>query len=183
MLQLPGQTALDHILLLLTDISGAVTDATLKPGEAVGTSDLLVQAAPGPAVAGNVTLDNYGNRYTGGARAGGEVALNDPLHHGDVLDASVLTSGKNMNYGRVSYDFVLNGQGMHLGGSYSALHYVLGDSLESLEGHGSAQVESLWAKQPLVRTRDFDLYAQLQFERKELHDDIDVSSIHRPAPG
>jgi hemolysin activation/secretion protein len=73
---------------------------------------------------------------------------------------------------------VLDGQGTHLGGSYSALHYVLGDSLESLEGHGSAQVESLWAKQPLLRTRDFDLYGQLQFDRKQLRDDIDVSSIH-----
>jgi len=173
-----GQADLDHVLLLLADIPGALTGATLKPGEVVGASDLLVQAAPGPAVAGNVTLDNYGNRYTGSARAGGEVALNDPLHHGDVLDASVLTSGKDMNYGRLSYDSVLSGQGTHLGASYSALHYILGDSLESLEGHGSAQVESLWAKQPLVRTRDLNLYGQLQFDRKQLRDDIDVSSIH-----
>jgi len=175
--QVIGEVDLDHVLLSLADIPGAMTGATLKPGEVVGTSDLLVQAAPGPAVAGDVTLDNYGNRYTGSARAGGEVALIDPLHHGDVLDASVLTSGKDMNYGRVSYDSVLDGQGTHLGGSYSALHYILGDSLESLEGHGSAQVESLWARQPLVRTRDLNLYAQLQFDRKELRDDIDVSSI------
>jgi hemolysin activation/secretion protein len=83
-----------------------------------------------------------------------------------------------MIYGRVSYDSVLDGQGTHLGGSYSALHYILGDSLESLEGHGSAQVGNLWAKQPLMRTRDLDLYGQLQFDRKELRDDIDVSSIH-----
>jgi hemolysin activation/secretion protein len=176
--QVIGQTDLDHVLLLLADMPGAVTGATLKPGEDAGTSDLLVQAAPGAAVAGNVTLDNYGNRYTGSTRAGGEVGLYDPLHHGDVLDASVQSSGKDMNYGRISYDSVLNGQGTHLGGSYSALHYTLGDSLESLEGHGSAQLESLWAKQPLVRTRDFDLYGQLQFDRKELRDDIDVSSIH-----
>jgi hemolysin activation/secretion protein len=176
--QIIGQTDLDHALLLLTDIPGAVTSATLERGDLVGTSDLLVQAAPGPAVAGNVTLDNYGNRYTGSARVGGEVGLNGLLHHGDVLDASVLSSGKDMNYGRISYDSVLDGRGTHLGGSYSALHYILGDSLESLEGHGSAQVESLWAKQPLVRARDLNLYAQLQFDRKELRDDIDVSSIH-----
>jgi hemolysin activation/secretion protein len=176
--QVIGQADLDHVLLLLTDIPGTVTNATIEHGETVGTSDLLVQASPGPLVAGNVTLDNYGNRYTGDVRAGGEVGLIDPLHHGDVLDASVLTSGKDMNYGRVSYDSILNGLGTHLGGSYSALRYTLGDSLESLEGHGSAQVESLWARQPLVRTRDFNLYGQLQFDGKQLHDDIDVSSIH-----
>jgi hemolysin activation/secretion protein len=175
--QVIGQADLDHVLLLLADVPGVAQSATLKPGEAVGTSDLLVHGAPGPAAAGNVTFDNDGNRYTGSARVGGEVDLNDPLRHGDVLDASVLTSGKDMDYGRVLYDFLLNGDGTHLGGSYSALHYILGESLASLEGHGTAQVESLWAKEPLVRSVDLNLYGQLQFDRKQLHDDIDVSAI------
>lgn len=172
-----AQNELDHVLLLLTDTPGAATSATLKAGEVVGTSDLLVQGAPGPAVAGNITFDNDGNRYTGSARVGGEMDVNDPLHHGDVLDASVLSSGKDMDYGRLLYDFLLNGAGTHLGASYSALHYVLGESLASLEGHGSAQVDSLWTKQPLVRSVDLNLYGQLQFDRKQLSDDIDVSGI------
>jgi len=29
-----------------------------------------------------------------------------------------------MDYGGVSYDWLLNGQGTRLGGSYSALHYT-----------------------------------------------------------
>jgi len=173
-----GQAELDRVLLLLSDTPGAVTSATLQPGEAAGTSDLLVQGAPGPAVTGNVTADNYGNRYTGSARLGGEIALNDPLRHGDVLDASVLSSGHDMDYGRLMYDWLLNGAGPHLGASYSALHYVLGESLASLEGHGTADVASLWGKQPLVRSLNIDLYAQLQFDRKLLKDDIDVSAIH-----
>jgi hemolysin activation/secretion protein len=176
--QVIGQSELDHVLLLLSDIPGAVTGATLKPGAAVGSADLLVQGARGPAVAGSLALDNYGNRYTGSARGSGEVSVNNPLHHGDVLDASVQSSGKDMQYGRVSYDVLLNGAGTHLGGSYSALHYVLGGSLAALDGHGRAEVDSLWAKQPLLRTRDLDLYAELQFDRKQLNDDIDVSSIH-----
>jgi hemolysin activation/secretion protein len=176
--QLIEQASLEHVLLLLSDIPGVVQSATVKPGETPGTSDLLVQGARGPTAAGIVTVDNDGNRYTGRARAGGEVALYDPLHHGDVLDANVVSSGKDMDYGRLLYDFLLDGQGTHLGGSYSALHYILGGSLASLDGHGTAEVESLWAKQPLVRSRDLDLYGQLQFDRKQLSDDIDVSSIH-----
>ena len=117
------QRQLDRALLLLSDIPGVVQSATLKPGEATGTSDLFVQGAPGPATAGVVTVDNDGNRYTGRARGSAEVALYDPLHHGDVLDANVLSSGKDMDYGRLSYDFLLNGEGTHVGGSYSALHY------------------------------------------------------------
>jgi hemolysin activation/secretion protein len=175
--QVIGQADLDHVLLLLADIPGVAQSATLKPGAAVGTSDLLVHGAPGPAVAGTVTFDNDGNRYTGSARVGGEVDLNDPLHHGDVLDANVLSSGQDMNYGRLLYDYLLNGAGTYLGGSYSALHYVLGKSLSALEGHGTAQVESLWAKEPLIRTVDLNLYGQLQFDRKQLRDHIDVSAI------
>src|SRR5208283_1596594 len=60
---------------------------------------------------------------------------------------------------------------------YSALHYILGDSLASLDGYGIARVASLWAKQPLVRSVDFDLYGQLQFDRKNLRDDYGVSGI------
>jgi hemolysin activation/secretion protein len=172
------QAELDHALLLLSDIPGAVTSATLQPGEAAGTSDLLVQGAPEPLVSGNITADNSGNRYTGRARFGADVALNGPLHHGDLLEANVLSSGKDMDYGRAMVDFLLNGAGTHLGASYSALHYTLGESLATLQGHGTADVESLWAKQPLVRGVNVDLYAQLQFDRKVLKDDIDVSAIH-----
>jgi hemolysin activation/secretion protein len=176
--RLIDQSTLDHALLLLSDIPGVVQSGTLAPGESTGTSNLLVQAAPGPFAAGIVTLDNYGNRYTGIVRAGGEVGIYDPLHHGDVLDASISSTGKDMDYGRLSYDALLNGAGTHVGGSYSALEYILGKSLASLDGRGTAQVESAWVKQTLLRTINANLYGQLQFDRKELHDDLDASGIH-----
>lgn len=169
---------IDHALFLLGSIPGIKTSATLKPGEISGTSDLLVQGEPGIKVFGSVTADNYGNRYTGRVRAGGEIAVNEPLHQGDVLDASVLTSGKNLNYGRLTYDSVINGVGSHFGASYSRLHYALGESLAVLEGHGTADVKSVWAEQPLLRRVDADIYVQLQFERKILRDELDVAGIH-----
>lgn len=172
-----GQTELDHALLLLSDVPGVVVAATLKPGESVGTSDLLVNTTPGPAVSGNVVLDNYGNRYTGRARIGGTVNLINPLHHGDVLSASGLSSGGGMNYGRIAYESLLSGRGTRMGGAYSALKYVLGDTLASLDAHGTAQVGSLWAKQPLVRSRDVNLYGQIQYDRLKLRDHIDASAI------
>lgn len=172
-----GQTELDHALLLLSDIPGVALNATLKPGETVGTSDLLVNTTPAPAVAGNVVLDNYGNRFTGRARIGGTVNFIVPLHLGDVLSVSGLSSGSGMNYGRLAYEALLNGQGTRMGGSYSALHYILGGPLASLNAHGTAQVASLWAKHPLVRSRDVNLYGQIQYDRLQLRDHIDASAI------
>jgi hemolysin activation/secretion protein len=172
-----GQRALDHALLLLSDVPGAVVNGTLKPGEAVGTSDLVVNTSPGATVAGNMAVDNFGNRYTGRARLGGDVNFIDPLHLGDVLSVSGLTSGGDMNYGRVAYESVLSGEGTRLGVSYSALHYRLGDPLSSLDAHGTAQVESIWLKHPLVRSADWNLYGQFQYDHLKLDDHIDASAI------
>ncbi len=172
-----GQVGLDHALLLLSDIPGVVVGATLKPGDAVGTSDLLVSTTPGPMVAGNVVLDNYGNSFTGLARIGGTVNFINPLLRGDVLSVSVLSAGKGLNYARLGYETLLNGQGTRLGGAYTSLNYALGETLEALESNGSARVASLWAKHPLVRRRDGNLYGQLQFDRLQLRDHIDASTI------
>jgi len=82
-----------------------------------------------------------------------------------------------MNDVRIAYDTLLNGLGTHLGGSYSALHYILGGPLASFNGHGTAAVESLLAKHPLVRTRDVNLYGHIQYERLQLKDHIDASAM------
>jgi len=175
--QVIAGASLDRVLLLLSDIPGVAVSATLQPGEAVGSSDLLVATSAPPAVTGTVAADNFGNHYTGSARIGGTVNFIDPLHHGDTLSVSGLSSGANMNYGRADYQAVLNGAGTVLDGAYSALTYKLGDTLGHLDSHGTAGVGSLWAKQPLVRSRDFNLYGQLQYDHLELHDDLGASAI------
>lgn len=172
-----AQAALDRALLLLSDVPGVLVGATLKPGEAVGTSDLLVDAAAGPSVTGNATLDGYGNRFTGRARVGATVNFIEPLGHGDILSVTGLTSGSGLNYGRIAYDVMLNGQGTRLGGAYSELKYVLGGSLAALSVNGTAQVQSVWGKHPLVRSRELNLHAEIQYDRMELRDHIDATGI------
>jgi hemolysin activation/secretion protein len=175
--QAVDQRVLDHALLLASDIAGVVAGATLKPGEVVGTSDLLVNITPGPAVSGNGVLDNYGDRNTGRARIGGTVFVINPLQHGDVLSVSGLSSGSGLNNARLGYETLLNGQGTRLGGAYSALRYAMGKPLAALQANGSAGVASLWAKHPLLRSRDVNIYGQLQFDSLQLRDHLDVSAI------
>jgi hemolysin activation/secretion protein len=172
-----GQTELDDALLLLSDIPGVAVNATLKPGEAVGTSDLLVNITPGATVSGGIVLDNYGNRFTGRARVGGTVNFINPLHHGDILTLNGLKSGSGTSYARIAYESLLNGRGTRLGGAYSALRYALGEPLAPLDAHGTARVESAWAKHPLVRTRNVNLYGQFQYDHLQLRDHIDASAI------
>lgn len=175
--QTVGQAPLQHALLMLSDIPGIAIAATLQPGETVGTSDLRVVASPTPTVTGNVALDGDGNRYTGRGRLAGTVSFVDPARHGDVLSLTGLTSG-DMDYASFGYELSLSGEGVRLGGSYSALHYILGDSLAPLDGHGSAEVDSLWVKRPFVRTPDVNLYGQIQFDHKQLDDAIGANDLH-----
>ena len=175
--QAVDQKRLDHALLLVSDIAGVVVGAILKPGEVVGTSDLLVNITPGPAVTGNGVLDNYGDRNTGRARIGGSVIVFNPLQHGDVLSVSGLSSGSGLNNARLGYETLLNGQGTRLGGAYSALRYAMGKPLAALQANGSAQVASLWTKHPLLRSRDVNIYGQLQFDSLQLRDHLDASAI------
>lgn len=175
--QAVGQQKLDHALLLLSDIPGVAVNATLKPGETIGTSDLLVNTTSRPAVSGNVVLDDYGNSYTGRMRISAAVNFIDPLHHGDFLSASGLSSGSGINYGSIDYESLWNGQGSRIGGSYSTLHYILGGPLAFLEAHGTAQIASLWAKQPLMRSRNTNIYGQIQYDRLQLRDHIDAGTI------
>jgi len=171
-----AEQEMNRALLLLSDIPGVEVSATLKPGETVGTSDMRVETTPGPNVIGNLRLDNYSNRYLGRVRLSGWVSLINPLHHGDVLSANLLSSGSGLEYGRVSYETLLNGHGTRIGGAYSALHYVLGDTLAALDAHGTARVGSLWAKHTLMRGREISLYGQIQYDGKQLRDRIDTTA-------
>jgi hemolysin activation/secretion protein len=168
---------LDRSLLLLSDIPGVVVNSTIRPGTATGTSDLQVDATPAPRYSGLAAIDDFGNRYTGRARATVTFDINSLLHQGDKLDFNALSSGSGMAYGQVAYRYLLNGQGTTLGVSASELHYHLSGSLSDLDAHGTAQVDSINLTHPLIRNTEGNLYGQIQFDHKQLHDDIDLISI------
>jgi hemolysin activation/secretion protein len=171
------QKPMDRSLLLLSDIPGVIVNATLRPGASSKSSDLEVETTAGPMLSGNVAVENHGSRYTGRSRIGATVNLINLLGFGDVLSVSALSSGGGVNYANIAYEGLLNQYGSRLGASYSALHYVLGEPLQALQAHGTAQVQSLWLKQPLLRSQNANLYGQVQYDSKQLRDRIDVSAL------
>jgi len=87
---------------------------------------------------------------TGRARISGTLDAVDPLRHGDVLSLSGLSSGGDMNYGRLGYEALLDGAGTRVGVAYSALHYRLGDPLSALDAHGTAEVAARLGATPTL---------------------------------
>ncbi len=169
------QNTLERSLLLLSDFPGILVSTSIKSGEAVGTSDVQVDARGNPAVGGSVTADNYGSRSTGRERLSGAISVNNPLNQGDIFAASAMTSGHLLNYGRLAYESMIDGQGSRLGGAYSDLTYALGHSLVALEAHGNATSKSLWSKHALLRTQSANVSGQFQFEHLQLRDRIDTN--------
>lgn len=169
---------LERSLLLVADVPGAVVSSTLAPGDIVGTSDLLVSAAPGAPYSGYAAVDDAGNRYTGEIRGSAAVNINDPFHHGDVLSVMAMTAGQDLVYGRLGYQTLLdNGLGTSVGGALSSLYYHLGDRVAHLHAHGTADVETLTAMEPWIRSTGGNLFMQVAVESRQLRDEIDASDI------
>ncbi|RBA23555.1 POTRA domain-containing ShlB-type protein [Herminiimonas fonticola] len=81
--------ALDRTILLLRDLNGYDAEATVEPGRQTGEADITVAIrAKGPLVAYSVSLDNYGTRAAGQARATLNLNVNNLLGHGDVATLS-----------------------------------------------------------------------------------------------
>jgi hemolysin activation/secretion protein len=163
---------LESRLLLLSDVPGVRISSTLVPGATPGSSDLIVDVAPGQRVNGSVYADNAGNPYTGEYRLGATVNLNDPLGHGDVASLRVLTSGHGLRYGRASYQMQFGRA--TAGVAYSRLDYALGKQFKALGAHGSAEVASVYGSYPLLRSRDSNLAIGLVYENKTFQDRIDL---------
>jgi len=165
---------LENRLLLLSDIPGVNVKSTLSPGEAVGTSDLLVDVTQGPRVSGSVEADNAGDHYTGEYRVGATVNVNNPFGRGDVASLRVMTSGSGLNYGRASYQMQFGKA--TAGVAYSALNYRLGEQFEPLHAHGTAEIASLYGSYPLIRSRNTNLYVLGGFDHKTFQDKVDLFS-------
>ncbi len=147
---------LERRLLLLSDLPGTQIRSTLAPGTEVGTSDLLVEVARGRGVTGSVEADNAGNRYTGYYRLGGSLNFNNPLGIGDVISVRGLVTDGGLTYVRGSYQAPIGA--LTLGVAYARLDYRLRREFSPLGAHGSADIASVYASYPLVRSYRDNVY-------------------------
>ncbi|MDN7880916.1 ShlB/FhaC/HecB family hemolysin secretion/activation protein [Burkholderia aenigmatica] len=166
--------ALERTLTLLDELPGVAAKGTLRAGRQPGTTDLLIDAEPGPFATGSLELDNFGDPLTGRYRATGGIAVNSPLRLGDQLTLRGLASNRNQHYYRAGYQVPVGPLATRIGVGYSEMNYRLGGAFRPLGFHGRASVQSVFVTQPLLRGRRFGLTAQLLYENKNLHDDYGV---------
>lgn len=169
--------ALDNRLMLVNDIPGVQVQGTLRPGKAPGSTELFIDAEPGPLTAGSLDVDNFGGYYTGEFRLAGTLDINSPLRLGDQLNLRLLTSDKKQRYYRAAYQVPVGSSLTRLGASVSNMSYRLGRDFDLLEAHGKASIVSLFVQQPLLRSRILTLQAQLQYDDKTMRDAMDLFEV------
>lgn len=165
---------LERKLLIISDLPSVEVKSTLKPGARVGTTALDVDTKSKNMVTGYADADNYGNKYTGTNRAGITRNVNSPLGIGDQLTTRVMTSETKQHYGRIAYQAPVGGSGLQMGASYSEMDYTLGKNFGSFDAHGNSRVTSVYGLYPIIRSRQTNLNATLQFDNTVLKDDVDL---------
>lgn len=165
---------LESRLLLLSDTPGVNVRSTLVPGASVGAADLIVDVTPGQTLTGSIDADNAGNYYTGEYRLGATLNINNLAGQGDVATLRALHAFDGLNYARAAYQMQFGRA--TAGVAYSRMEYELGKNFSYLDANGTADIASVFASYPLLRSRRSNLYAQVGYDYKTFEDRIDAVS-------
>lgn len=168
---------LNATLLSLNDLPGiGVVQGALHPGEAVGTSRVVIVTPAGPSTDGTVILDNQGSRYTGRNRLTGDLGVNNPLQVGDRLNLRLSVSDEQLAYGRAAWDRPVGSSGLRLGANLAYSRYELGDAFASLDAHGTSKSAGLTAAWPWVLEIHRRINVNASLEQRKLTDVVGATA-------
>lgn len=166
-------------LLLLNDLPGLKVSSVLRPGAETGEADLLVKVVDeGRTFGGDAYVDNAGNESTGYARVGADLVANGLLRQGESWTLGGLATEHNgVDIVRGGVTAPVGPYGTKATASLTYLHYnVL--KLKALDADGYAAVGSLIVQHPVIRSRNFNLFAVGGGDIKELDDRTQGGTNH-----
>ncbi len=165
------QRLLERALLLLNDLPGVVVQSTLRPGDSVGETDLVLDVTAGQMAQGTLEGDNWGGRFSGENRLSASLTLNSATRMNErILFRTVYSEEGATQLNTLTYLVPLNSIGTKLSLTYSKVDYNLINDFAALQSHGSGLVSSVQVLHPFVRSRDLNLYGSLTGDDKRLHD-------------
>lgn len=174
--------SLERRLLIVNNLPGAtIKDAQVSAGQRPETTDLVVTIDKAPRINGFVVADNYGSNYIGRHRLSAGVDINSPFGLGDKISlGGLISEGQYLKNYRASYSSLLPPSGLTGQISASRTSYELGDSFDSLDAVGTADIYEAGISYPFIFTRDFILTGGLGFAHKDLQDEIHSTSTSVP---
>ena len=145
--------SLERATLILDDQPGLRAAPIIRPGQDLGTGDLVIEVNREDRFTGDVGLDNHGNRYTGYTRSRANVQVNSPFLVGDQVSLRLLGTSEKMVLGSASYSLPLGGSGLRGQGGVIRTHYSLGREFSVLDTTGTATIYNAGLSYPLLRSQ------------------------------
>lgn len=172
----------DRAIGLVSSLPGvASASGTLSPGSVVGSSDVTLDAVPGPSVTGALGVDNYGNEYTGRVRETADLRVNNPLGIGDLLTADVAfsdrwglggTLGRGASNAVFDYSLPVGYDGWRIGGNYTGLLYRLGAPFNAIDAYGSGNEFNAYAAYPVLLSPYKHVWVRVSYGIKRMSDSV-----------
>lgn len=161
---------LERTTLVLDDLPGVKVAPIIRPGQEVGTGDLDVRVERTPGFAGEVGIDNHGNRFTGEHRLRANLQLDSPFLLGDQITARLIYSDEDLWLGSLGYSLPLGASGLRGNIGYAHTSYELGKNFASLDATGTAKVSSIGVSYPVIRSQRTNLTVAATYQHKALND-------------
>ncbi|MCS6997603.1 MAG: ShlB/FhaC/HecB family hemolysin secretion/activation protein [Casimicrobiaceae bacterium] len=163
-------SALERAALLLSELPGYRVEPLLRPGQEIGTGDLLVTVERDRLFRAELGADNHGNRYTGRHRLRARLQADSPFAFGDQLRGQLLYSDEDLWLGSLDYSLPLGTQGLRGQIGYSRTSYELGKDFRDLRAYGTVKAASAGLSYPLLRSRAANLALSVAYQRRSLED-------------
>ena len=158
-------------LLNINDNPGVRTSLTLEPGIDPGSTKMVLDVNEGPLAQGSVSVDNYGNRYTGDLRATASVDFNNPTGIGDqigILGTKAIEGDLELK--KIFYNFPIGTDGLRAGAFYSVVDFKIGKELKTNPiSTGKAENANLNLKYPIYRSTAESLLTNFNYDKKYLY--------------
>lgn len=161
---------LERGILLINDTPGLEATSSLERGRTPGTTRLALEVRNMPLYNGSVWVDNYGNRYTGTARANVMANINSPAGMGDQINI-FYTKAEGVDFGRLDYSLPLGYSGLRANVGASSMQYAIGKDQAAQQSKGTGDIASAGLSYPLVRGRGHNLNFSANYDHKRLQDE------------
>lgn len=160
---------IEGALLTLSDLPGVQSFGTFRPGQEVGTADLIVSVQDEQRTDWDLRLDNHGSRFTGRYRAMTSFNVNNPFGFGDRAGFTLMRSYRPANtlLGSVSYDMPLFGPRTRMRFDYQRNTFDISTpQLQGVDFGGLSESATIGVERAFLRSRAASAYWQWDLTRK-----------------
>ena len=160
---------IEAALLTLGDMPGVQAFGTFRPGEEVGTADIVIAVQDEERWGINSRIDNHGTRFTGRFRTQTDFTVNNPLGVGDRLGLNLMRTYRPNNtlLGSLSYTAPVFYPETKLKLDLSRNAFdVSSPLLQGVGLGGLSESVTLGVEHAFLRSRQASVYGQLDIARK-----------------